>query len=187
MNSSVSSHWSLEHFHTVSKIVSCVAVSILLGCGADGDGSNPHEAGGQPFDDSGVGPGDSAGPNEHSSDVMHEAASNLDASAPTSDVTIDGGLFGIDPRSDIQTVSDIQKGQLCDWMNEQLGGYGKSYTCGGATIYNNTDQAQCVKNVFTGACVLPLEKFVTCVLALAPTHGCNTQYDICYPLYACYQ
>jgi len=158
---------------------------MLLGCGADGATANPHEAGGQPFDDGGVGPEEVAIPDERSSDVIQDRT--VDTSTPALDVTVDDGLFGITPQTDIQTVSDSQKAQLCDWMNEQLGGYGMSYTCGGATVYNNTDQAQCVKNVFTGVCVLALEKFVACVLALAPTHGCNTQYDLCYPLYRCYR
>ena len=115
-----------------------------------------------------------------------------DAGEQRTDASNDGAvadksLFGIAADTDIQTVSAEQKGKLCDWMNEQLGGYGMSFACKGAgSVTTAKDQAECIAGVFTGRCVLSLEQFVTCVRALAPEHTCNAEYNTCLPLYECY-
>ncbi len=92
----------------------------------------------------------------------------------------------LDPNRGVETLSPTEKGQLCDWMNAELGGYGQSFVCGGGLVTNAADQAACVKAIFTDGCRMTVDEFVMCVTALAPNHGCNAQYDICAPLYACY-
>jgi hypothetical protein len=176
------------HLVAVIAIVFSLALS---GCGSDGEHAdgNAGDLGMDASDarasvdggtDVGVSMPDDTRGGPAGEGGEHDGASNVE------DVVADTGLFGIDPQTDVQTVSDVQKGQLCDWMNEKLGGYGQSYVCGGGVLHNDDNQAACVRAVFTGACVLPLEKLVACVEALAPTHGCDRHYDLCRPLYQCY-
>jgi hypothetical protein len=171
----------------------CAALGMSAGCGSDHSSAAPAEAGiGRDEDASSF---QDASPDNDSradgetgatgSDGREAGPSQSDA-ADSSPSIGDAGLFGIDPDTDIQTATDMQKGQLCDWRNEKLGGYGQSFPCGGGTILTDPSQAECVRSLFTGACVLPLRTFEACILALAPSHGCNPQYAVCAPVYDCY-
>jgi hypothetical protein len=99
----------------------------------------------------------------------------------------DARLPAIDPATSFQDLTDAQKRALCDWMNEQLGGYGKGFPCGGGTILTDESQMACTQALFTSTCRLTVEQFEQCVLARAPTHGCNPQRQICAPLFSCYE
>jgi len=56
----------------------------------------------------------------------------------------DAGLPSIDPATNLRSITATQKGELCDWVNGVLGGYGTEINCGAGTIRNDRDQAQCV-------------------------------------------
>lgn len=91
----------------------------------------------------------------------------------------------IDPSTMFPSLSDAQKGELCDWMNAELGGYGMEYTCGGGTYPTYANQAACIHGIFSSTCTTTVGQFEACVRALAPEHGCNLEYATCSPVYDC--
>ena len=95
----------------------------------------------------------------------------------------DAGLPTIDPNLAVETLTDAQKGELCDWMMQELGGYGSSYDCGGG-VSNSTpaDQAACIK-ALVYRCSVTVGQVETCYLAAAPTRGCVFVRAHCYWLY----
>jgi hypothetical protein len=95
----------------------------------------------------------------------------------------DSGNFPpLQPMDDVRKLSAGDKGLLCDWVNETLGGYALSTNCGPSSVRNDDDQAQCVATRFTFNCKVTVEELRDCTLAMAPSHGCSTDFPECHPL-----
>ncbi len=95
----------------------------------------------------------------------------------------DSGNFPpLQPMDDVRKLSAGDKGLLCDWVNETLGGYALSSNCGPSSVRNDDDQAQCVATRFTFNCKVTVEELRDCTLAMAPSHGCSTDFPECHPL-----
>jgi hypothetical protein len=86
--------------------------------------------------------------------------------------------------ADVRTLSDADKGLLCDWANETLGGYGLATECApGISVSNNPNQAACVATRFNYQCKVTVQEVRDCTLAQAPNHGCSREFDTCHQLY----
>jgi hypothetical protein len=94
----------------------------------------------------------------------------------------------IDPNINAQDLTDAQRQELCDWENAELGGYGASTDCGGTgvIITNDANQAVCLATQFTSTCMMTVAQFEACILAKAPSQGCNSNYNLCAPVRTCY-
>jgi hypothetical protein len=95
-----------------------------------------------------------------------------------------GGFPSLNLTDDARKLSDADKGLLCDWINETLGGYATTTDCGGAIMKSNDrDRAQCVMTRFRYNCKVTVQEVRECTLASAPSHGCNTDFQECHPIY----
>jgi hypothetical protein len=83
---------------------------------------------------------------------------------------------------DARKLNDADKGLLCDWINETLGGYGVATDCGTIMTSNDRDQAQCVETRFRYNCKVTVQEVRDCTLATAPSHACNTDFQECHAL-----
>jgi hypothetical protein len=94
----------------------------------------------------------------------------------------DAGL-GIATTVGLNELTDDQRGLLCDWMNEQLGGYGQATDCGGGILVQNAaDQQECLTTSFGFRCDVTVAELEQCVIARAPSHGCIFVASACRPL-----
>jgi len=92
-------------------------------------------------------------------------------------------LPAIDPNTPIDNLSDAQKGQLCDWETNELGGYGFTMDCGNSiSIANPKTQAECISTQLKFNCTVTVGQLETCTLAMAPSHGCIAPNAECRPL-----
>lgn len=73
---------------------------------------------------------------------------------------------GVDKSKTIAAIDDTEKGQICDWANGLLGGYGHPITCSGQTV-DTTDasQADCVQDF--PACDATVGAYESCISMLA--------------------
>jgi hypothetical protein len=95
----------------------------------------------------------------------------------------DNGNFPpLQPMDDVRKLSAGDKGLLCDWVNETLGGYALSTNCGPSSVRNDDTQAQCVATRYTFNCKVTVQELKDCTLATAPSHGCSTDFPECHPL-----
>jgi hypothetical protein len=94
-----------------------------------------------------------------------------------------GDLPPLDPTADTRGLSDSDKGVLCDWMNDKMGGYGKMFTCSSKTVMNSPSQAVCISTFFNFQCEVTVQDVATCTIARAPSHACNTEFDSCHQLF----
>jgi hypothetical protein len=89
----------------------------------------------------------------------------------------------IDPTTDTSALTPAQAGALCDWMSQELGGYGTTTDCGGGqTVSNAPDQATCVATQLTFRCSVTVGQLETCVVAEVPNKGCILVQPQCTPL-----
>ena len=55
------------------------------------------------------------------------------------------GASGVASGKRLDSLTDAEKGTLCDWQNAKLGGYGMSMDCGGGlSLDAEASQADCV-------------------------------------------
>ena len=60
------------------------------------------------------------------------------------------GASGVASGKRLDSLTDAEKGTLCDWQNAKLGGYGMSMDCGGGvSLEADASQADCVADWFT--------------------------------------
>jgi hypothetical protein len=72
------------------------------------------------------------------------------------------GASGVASGKRLDTLTDAEKAQLCDWTNAKLGGYGGSIDCGGGlTLDAKPSQAACVAGLPT-----------TCAATVAQAEAC---------------
>jgi hypothetical protein len=100
----------------------------------------------------------------------------------TAGLTGEGDFPPLDLADDARTLSEADKGLLCDWVNETLGGYGLATDCGPIMRSNDRDQALCVQTRFKYNCKVTVQEVKDCTLATAPSHACNTDFQECHPL-----
>lgn len=95
------------------------------------------------------------------------------------------GLPPIDPTKNLLDLTPEEKGLLCDWSQELLGGYGKVSQCeGGGTAQNFADKATCVAAGFRYLCMLVTVGDVeSCTQAQVPSHGCDKPMAGCHAIY----
>jgi hypothetical protein len=101
-------------------------------------------------------------------------AAASDAASPES---VPAGLPASTP---LITLTDLQKGQLCDWMVAKFGGYGTPVKCSSADapIISYPDQASCVSDApsptNTPSCQATVGQMETCLNSISP---CTTYAD----------
>src|SRR3954470_155554 len=65
----------------------------------------------------------------------------------------------------IATLSDDEKGALCDWVVEQYGGYGANVMCkGGETRRSDASREACVASLKNPGCAASVGDAETCTL-----------------------
>jgi len=92
------------------------------------------------------------------------------------------GFPAIDPNQDARMLSNSDAGELCDWLNAKLGGYGTINMCSQGSVKNDADQANCIANDFMYQCKVTVAQVHTCIDAEAPSKGCDVVFDSCHPL-----
>jgi len=92
------------------------------------------------------------------------------------------GASGVDSSKRLDVLNDTEKGQICDWTNAKLGGYGMSMDCGGGlTIDAEASQAECIAGAPT-SCAATVAQAEACANALSCA---NPIPDVCAPLLSC--
>jgi hypothetical protein len=93
-------------------------------------------------------------------------------------------LPSLDPTADTRKLSEGDKGVLCDWVNDKLGGYGAMFECSpGMTVMNDPTQAICVTYFLNFGCEVTVQDVTACTLARVPSHACNAEFDTCHQLF----
>lgn len=106
-----------------------------------------------------------------------------------SDEPNEGGA--LDDGQKLSSLSDAQLGALCDWSNQQQGGYGKQVKCAsGGTIMTQTDQASCKAEdgPTLKKCDQTVAVYKACTLRLVQDPCLNSEAyasDACRPLVPC--
>jgi hypothetical protein len=88
----------------------------------------------------------------------------------------------------ISTLDDGALGQLCDWINNNLGGYASTIRCeSGQERRNPATQTECVPTIrFEQAgCTMTVAEFEDCVVERARSKGCEWPPFECAPLFHC--
>lgn len=103
----------------------------------------------------------------------------------------DGGGANLDDAQILSTLTDAQLGALCDWANQQQGGYGKEVKCAsGGSVMTQKDQASCEAEDGPSLkkCSQTVSTYKACTLELAKD-PCDTSKalatDACKPLIPC--
>ena len=92
------------------------------------------------------------------------------------------GASGVASGKRLDSLTDAEKGQLCDWTNAKLGGYGASMDCGnGFSIAADDSQADCIANWFT-TCSATVAQGEACANAQSCTDFAPSA---CAPLATC--
>jgi hypothetical protein len=87
------------------------------------------------------------------------------------------GTSGVSGSKPLTSLTDTEKGQLCDWMVAKFGGYGTQRTCD-SPLFSYPDQAACVADSpspsHTPNCQATVAQMEACVNSLPP---CPTLLD----------
>ncbi len=110
------------------------------------------------------------------------SAGNAQGSAGKSGGTSNDGFPAVALDADIRTMTESDKGLLCDWINATLGGYGVATPCGNGSVSNDRDQAQCLATRFRYQCKVTPAQVRACTLDEAPDHACTIDFPSCSPL-----
>lgn len=149
-------------------VISCVAFLPALGCSSS-SGASGGAAGAQAVGGGGTGAGGT------SAGGSGAGGTNAGGSA--------GNLPALDPTADVRALGAADKGVLCDWMNETLGGYGLMTTCApGMTVSNTPNQSVCVAATLGFQCKVTVQDVETCILAQVTSHGCDQETSACHQL-----
>jgi len=89
----------------------------------------------------------------------------------------------INPSAVVGTLTDAEKGELCDWgMGRLLGGYGMTVHCGSQTVSTAPSQAACIEG-FPSTCMYTVGQYESCIEAASPpcdlltTSACGIVFD----------
>jgi hypothetical protein len=75
-----------------------------------------------------------------------------------------GGPSGVSGTKQVSSVTDSEKGMLCDWFVAMVGGYGAIPTCDMAPLDAPPDKAECIAGF--PVCPVPVSTFEICITAL---------------------
>jgi hypothetical protein len=125
---------------------------------------------------------DSAGVGTGTGGGVSSSGAGAGGGAGTAGATDNGDFPSLNLTDDARKLSDEDKGLLCDWVNDTLGGYGLATNCGTIITSNDRDQAQCVQTRFRYNCKVTVQEVKDCTLATAPSHACNTDFQECHAL-----
>jgi hypothetical protein len=102
------------------------------------------------------------------------------------DAEVDAAPPPIDPSTTVPELTAAQKGDLCDWLTNLLGGYGSTITCPATvTIQNYANQSQCEAVVFRSGCMYTVAQLEACIEAEAPSMGCSVPASLCQQVINC--
>jgi hypothetical protein len=125
-------------------------------------------------------------PDEQGSDGATAPSDAGGTADGTSAGPVDAGLPPIDGGALVSSLTDTQLGQICDWMNEELGIYDASVMCINHTIIPST-RAQCIAAIsYNSDCFLTVQQVENCVAAELPTQGCSTPGPDCMMMLECF-
>ena len=92
------------------------------------------------------------------------------------------GASGVPSGKRLDSLTDAEKGLLCDWTNAKLGGYGMSKDCGGGfSLDADPSQADCVAGAPT-SCAATVAQAEACANAQSCANLLPSQ---CAPLANC--
>jgi hypothetical protein len=139
-----------------------LGTAILLGCSTNDSGTTGPAAvatsGGMNTDGSAGAGGSGGGGGSSGSDAA------TDASMPVP----------IDPNRKLADLTRTERGDLCDWWQNMLGGYNMMFTCtGGSSVATAKDQEECAGSPWPSTCTATVAELELCVRTQAPSHGCN--------------
>jgi hypothetical protein len=150
-----------------------VILALLTACSSAGQGSTGAEGGAADGTSSGAMPVDGAVPS--------------DGAALPSDASVDVGAPAIDPNTRFTSLTNAELGEICDWQEALLGGYGAVIACQIGNMNNYANQAECVGAIsfIPGSCSLTVGQYEACVLAQVPSKGCSTPDPQCSEVFVC--
>jgi hypothetical protein len=96
------------------------------------------------------------------------SASSSSSPPPTDAERLAASTSGVDPAKKIGSLSPTEKGKLCDWSTNWLGGYGARLDCGGMTLSLPKDQAACVEEWRPSTCDVTVAQYEACTKVDAP-------------------
>jgi hypothetical protein len=86
-----------------------------------------------------------------------------------------------DPDAQVQSLTDAEKGDLCDRWVAAFGGYDKAYPCENGHVESPLDRAECVARSFPPTCTVTVGQVERCASALMPSRGCTLQQGVVPP------
>jgi hypothetical protein len=108
------------------------------------------------------------------------------SSQPLPDAGVDAALPSIDPSTTVPELTAAQKGELCDWIESQLGGYGVTITCPAMkTIQNYANESECEAVMFRSGCAYTVGQLEACIEGEAPSMGCSFPASLCQQVVNC--
>ena len=84
-----------------------------------------------------------------------------------------GGPSGVSGSKQVSSVTDAEKGILCDWFVGMIGGYGAPSTCADAVITAPPDKTECLTSF--PSCAVTVSEFEDCVTRLVSAQDACTQ------------
>jgi hypothetical protein len=84
-----------------------------------------------------------------------------------------GAPLGLDRNKSISTVTEDEKGLLCDWYAPMAGGYGAPRTCTMGFISAPPDKASCIASF--PSCAVTIGQFQDCLAAMLAAQMICTQ------------
>jgi hypothetical protein len=85
-----------------------------------------------------------------------------------------GAPAGLDRSRTISTLTEAEKGEVCDWFAPMAGGYGAAPTCANWIVAAPPDKATCVGDDFPN-CTATVGQFQDCVVAILAAQAVCTQ------------
>jgi hypothetical protein len=83
------------------------------------------------------------------------------------------GPTGVDRSKPVSSVTEDEKGALCDWFAPMVAGYGNPHPCGDAVLTAPTDKAMCIADF--PSCAVTVGQFQDCVVAIVAAQDACTQ------------
>ena len=84
-----------------------------------------------------------------------------------------GAPLGLDRNKAISTVTEAEKGALCDWYAPMAGGYGAPPVCATGFIHAPPDRATCIADF--PSCTVTIGEFQDCIMAILAAQAMCTQ------------
>ncbi len=117
---------------------------------------------------------------DSSTGAITEAGSGSDGSVVLTDLpSIDGGVL-------VSTLPSAELGELCDWLNHELGIYDATVMCPPNNEIIPTTRSACIAGLsYVPTCRLTVEQLENCVAVELPSQGCDTPGPDCSTMLEC--